>query len=69
MKLWAHRGCSQRYPENTLLAFEKAAQLQELVGIELDIQLTKDGRDSGDSRREGGPDYGRERLGTGFYIG
>ncbi len=44
MKLWAHRGCSQRYPENTLLAFEKAAQLQELVGIELDIQLTKDGQ-------------------------
>ncbi|MFR8598201.1 MAG: glycerophosphodiester phosphodiesterase family protein [Clostridioides difficile] len=30
MKLWAHRGCSQRYPENTLLAFEKAAQLQGL---------------------------------------
>ena len=42
MKLWAHRGCSQRYPENTLLAFEKAAQLQGLAGIELDIQLTKD---------------------------
>lgn len=44
MKLWAHRGCSQRYPENTLLAFEKAAQLQGLAGIELDIQLTKDGQ-------------------------
>ena len=43
MKLWAHRGCSQRYPENTLIAFEKAAQLQGLAGIELDIQLTKDG--------------------------
>ena len=43
MKLWAHRGCSQRYPENTLLAFEKAAQLHGLAGIELDIQLTKDG--------------------------
>lgn len=44
MKIWAHRGCSQRYPENTLLAFGKAAQLQGLAGIELDIQLTKDGQ-------------------------
>ena len=44
MKIWAHRGCSQNYPENTLLAFEKAAQLFEkgLTGIELDIQMTKD---------------------------
>ena len=42
MKIWAHRGCSQ-YPENTLLAFEKAAAIQNLEGIELDIQLTKDG--------------------------
>lgn len=43
MKIWAHRGCSQRYPENTLLAFEKAAVVKGLTGIELDIQLTKDG--------------------------
>lgn len=43
MKIWAHRGCSQQYPENTLLAFEKAAKIQGLTGIELDIQLTKDG--------------------------
>lgn len=43
MKIWAHRGCSQRYPENTLLAFEKAAGIKGLTGIELDIQLTKDG--------------------------
>lgn len=42
MKIWAHRGCSQRYPENTLLAFEKALEIKELAGIELDIQLTKD---------------------------
>ena len=40
MKIWAHRGCSQRYPENTMLAFEKAAELKGLTGIELDIQLT-----------------------------
>lgn len=31
------------YPENTLLAFEKAAQIKRLEGIELDIQLTRDG--------------------------
>ncbi len=45
MRLWAHRGCSLRYPENTLTAFLKAAELFEkgLTGIELDIQLTKDG--------------------------
>lgn len=43
MRIWAHRGCSQNYPENTLLAFEKAAALKELAGIELDIQLTRDG--------------------------
>ncbi len=43
MKIWAHRGCSQRCPENTLLAFEKAAAIKNLTGIELDIQLTKDG--------------------------
>ncbi|MDE7014817.1 MAG: hypothetical protein K2P19_09120, partial [Kineothrix sp.] len=43
MKIWAHRGCSQRYPENTLLAFGKAMDIPGLTGIELDIQLTKDG--------------------------
>lgn len=43
MKIWAHRGCSQNYPENTLLAFQKAAELDGLTGIELDIQLTRDG--------------------------
>lgn len=42
MKIWAHRGCSQLYPENTLLAFEKAISVEGLTGIELDIQLTKD---------------------------
>lgn len=44
MKIWAHRGCSQRYPENTLLAFEKATEIANLTGIELDIQLTRDGQ-------------------------
>ena len=44
MRIWAHRGCSLMYPENTLPAFEKAATVQGLTGIELDIQLTRDGR-------------------------
>lgn len=43
MKIWAHRGCSQRYPENTLTSFLKATELPGLTGIELDIQMTKDG--------------------------
>lgn len=42
MRIWAHRGCSQMYPENTLLAFSKACEINGLAGIELDIQLTKD---------------------------
>ena len=43
MKIWAHRGCSQNYPENTLTSFEKAMNIKGLSGIELDIQLTNDG--------------------------
>lgn len=43
MKIWAHRGCSYAWPENTLQAFEAAAKLP-VTGIELDIQLTKDGK-------------------------
>lgn len=42
MKIWAHRGCSQMYPENTILAFSKAMEIEGLSGIELDIQMTKD---------------------------
>lgn len=42
MNIWAHRGCSQKYPENTITAFSKALQVKGLTGIELDIQMTKD---------------------------
>ncbi|MCR4924786.1 MAG: metallophosphoesterase [Clostridiales bacterium] len=42
VKIWAHRGSSARHPENTLEAFKAAAKLP-IAGIELDIQLTKDG--------------------------
>lgn len=38
----AHRGFSGRYPENTLLAFEKALEAG-CDGIELDVHETKDG--------------------------
>lgn len=43
VKIWAHRGCSMSYPENTLLSFKKAAEIKGLTGIELDTQLTGDG--------------------------
>lgn len=43
VKIWAHRGCCMRYPENTLVAFEAAARLKGITGIELDVQLTADG--------------------------
>ena len=42
MKVYAHRGYSGRYPENTMMAFRKAAETG-CDGIELDVQLTKDG--------------------------
>ena len=38
----AHRGFSDRYPENTILAFEKAKEAG-FDGIELDVQLSRDG--------------------------
>lgn len=42
MKVYAHRGYSGKYPENTMLAFRKAVETG-CDGIELDVQLTKDG--------------------------
>ena len=41
-KNFAHRGFSGNYPENTMLAFKKAFEAGA-DGIELDVQLTKDG--------------------------
>lgn len=41
--VWAHRGSSAALPENTLPAFEQAAR-DGADGVELDIQLTRDGR-------------------------
>ncbi len=41
--IWAHRGASGYAPENTMVSFEKAIELKA-DGIELDVQLTKDGQ-------------------------
>ena len=43
ISIWAHRGASGYAPENTLVAFEKAIELKA-DGIELDVQMTKDGK-------------------------
>lgn len=41
--IFAHRGFSGYYPENTMLAFQKVTEESLADGIEMDIQLTKDG--------------------------
>ena len=40
--VWAHRGASGYCPENTLPAFQRAIELGA-DGIELDVQMTRDG--------------------------
>lgn len=42
IEIYAHRGCSGEYPENTMAAFEAACRANA-DGIELDVQLSKDG--------------------------
>ena len=42
IKVWAHRGASGYAPENTMDAFRKAIEMKA-DGIELDVNLTKDG--------------------------
>ncbi len=44
MTIWAiaHRGASDKYPENTLLAFERALQLKA-DAVECDVHLSADG--------------------------
>ena len=43
MKIFGHRGYSGKYPENTLKAFEMAVEMGA-DGIELDVQMSKDGQ-------------------------
>ncbi len=40
--MFGHRGASDNYPENTILAFSKAVE-EGVGGIEMDIRRTKDG--------------------------
>jgi glycerophosphoryl diester phosphodiesterase len=42
MQIFAHRGYSAKYPENTMAAFKAALQFN-IDGIELDVHETKDG--------------------------
>lgn len=44
VRIWAHRGCSYAFPENTLPAFRAACEVPGITGIELDVQLSKDGQ-------------------------
>ena len=39
--IWAHRGCSMMNPENTLLAFKKAAELEGITELNLMCSLQK----------------------------
>ncbi|MFV0465958.1 MAG: glycerophosphodiester phosphodiesterase [Lachnospiraceae bacterium] len=41
--LEAHRGLSERYPQNTMAAFQAAAKDEQFGAIETDVQETKDG--------------------------
>ena len=43
VRIWGHRGCCYRYPENTLPAFEACARIPGITGCEMDVQLTRDG--------------------------
>ena len=42
-KIFAHRGFSGKYPENTMLAFREAVKTYNVEIIESDLYLTKDG--------------------------
>jgi glycerophosphoryl diester phosphodiesterase len=42
MKVIAHRGFSEKYPENSLIAFEKAIEVG-VDGIETDVRMSADG--------------------------
>ena len=42
-QVWAHRGASAYAPENTLEAFRLAAEMGA-DGVELDVQLSRDGK-------------------------
>ena len=41
--LTAHRGWRSKYPENTMISFRKALEL-DIDGVEMDVHMTKDYR-------------------------
>ena len=43
MQIFAHRGFSSQYPENTMIAFRRALEAGA-DGIEFDARLTRDGK-------------------------
>lgn len=42
-RLQAHRGISNRFPENTLISFTEAGKVPVYRGMETDVQMTSDG--------------------------
>ena len=42
-RLQAHRGFSNKYPENTIVAFREAGKIPYFFGMETDVQMTSDG--------------------------
>ncbi len=42
MEIFAHRGASGTFPENTIAAFKEAARLP-VYGVEFDVHMTADG--------------------------
>ena len=42
--LFAHRGFSGEYPENSPLAFQMAVEKTRADGIESDVHISKDGK-------------------------
>lgn len=64
MKIFAHRGYSAKYPENTLSAFKAVANIP-IYGVEFDVHLTKDGEmviihDERIDRTSNGKGYGKD---------
>ena len=41
--LQAHRGLSNQFPENSIVAFREAGKVPCFYGMETDVQMTKDG--------------------------
>mgnify|MGYP003314764404 CR=1 FL=1 len=43
-KIYAHRGFSSIYPENSMEAIKEAIKYDYIDGIEIDVRMTKDKR-------------------------